>query len=115
MTTDRDPELQALFAAANRDLEEEAFTARVMARLHARQRWTVAAWLVAGLTAAACVALLAWPLQDIAGAAAPFLFSTLIDIGSPLLAQTLAPLNSVAGVLALGLIGLRAAYRKILL
>jgi hypothetical protein len=37
----------------------------------------------------------------------------LIDLNDRLLAQILLPVNNIASVLALGLIGLRIAYRRI--
>jgi hypothetical protein len=117
MTDDRDPTLRALFADATEDLVGEAFTAQVMSQIKMSHRADLAK-IGIGLGIAACLLLLAAPLQDVVQGVtqrlAPLsLVVSLIDVDNQYLAQMLSPVNNVAAVVALGLIGLRFFYRKV--
>lgn len=115
MSDDRDVTLQTLFADAEQDLAGEAFTAEVMSQIgkvrHSAP--TVWVWVCVGLVAALGAGLLITPLRDAAHLLTQSLTSSLIELDDRLLAQLLSPVNNVATLLALGLIGLRVAYRKI--
>ncbi|MGB0921948.1 MAG: hypothetical protein ACPG06_08465 [Alphaproteobacteria bacterium] len=108
----RDPELQSLFAAADQPLEDTDFNLNVMARVaHAERRrlWR------RGLIAAVFVLAL-WVLS--VEALPFFLTQSFIDPGNfgvadHWVAEALSPLNSIAGVLTLLLLGLRAFYRRL--
>ena len=113
MTDERDPALQTLFADATEELAGKAFTAQVMSRIDGRRQTAWFAWISVALVLAACAWLLALPLQEAAHFLTQSLTLSLIDLDDRLLAQLVSPLNSVAGALALGLIGLRIAYRRI--
>ncbi len=113
MTDDRDPMLQTLFANAEQDLAGEAFAAQVMSKTGKLRRGAVVGWVCAGLVLAACAWLLATPLQDTVHLLTQNLTLSLISLDDLLLAQVLSPLNNVAFVVALGLIGVRIVYRKI--
>lgn len=110
--SERDPDLQALFAAADEPLAAPAFTQDVMAELARRERLRL--WRRAGL--GGVFALILWALSL---EALPFTLSqSFVDlssfgIGDHWVAEALLPVNSLAGVLTLVLLGLRALYRRI--
>lgn len=112
MTEDRDPALQALFANAEQDLQEAAFTDQLMARMQVLRRRTLIGWICIDLIIVICAWLLAAPLQDLVNLLIPSLTTALVDLDSALLADILLPVNNVASVLALVAIGLRSAYRR---
>ncbi len=115
MTDERDPRLEALFDVAREELAGEAFAADVMARVGRLRRRTLLAW------AAVAVVLLTgvWLVSGLLTNAVNFLTQLLpqslveVDAGNQFLAQLLAPINSIAAVVALGLFGLRLAYKKL--
>ncbi len=106
---DRDSTLQTLFAEAEKDLAGEAFTVQVMTGTEKLKRRAFIGRIFVGLV----IALLAIPLEDAVHLLSENLVSSVIDLDDRLLAQILSPLNNVGALLALGLIGLRIAYRKI--
>jgi hypothetical protein len=113
MTDDRDATLQILFANAEQDLPGEAFAADVMSQVGKVRHSAVTVWVWVGLVTALCVALLIPPLRDAVHLLTQSLTSSLITLDDRLLAQLLSPVNNLGTLLALGLIGLRVAYRKI--
>lgn len=117
MTDDRDPTLRVLFADATQDFAGAAFTAQVMAQTKLRYS-AVAGRIGVSLVLASCAWLLATPLQDavhlVAQNLAPLsMVVSLIDVDNRWLAQMLSPVNNIASMTALGLVGLRIAYKKV--
>jgi hypothetical protein len=110
---DRDPTLQALFAEAEKDLAGEAFTGQTMARIDNLKRRTSLAWIGAGLLLVLCTWLLAAPLQDAALLLTESLSLPVVDLDHRWLAQVLSPLNSIGSLLALALLTLRSAHRRL--
>ena len=115
MTDDRDATLQILFANAEQDLPGEAFAAGVMSQVGTVRHSAVMVWVwvCVGLVTALCAGLLIPPLRDAAHLLTQSLTSSLITLDDRLLAQLLSPVNNLGALLALGLFGLRVAYRKI--
>jgi len=113
MTDARDPGLQALFDAAREDTVNEAFVARVMADIEKGQRLTIFSWVIAGLLLVPVAWWLSTPLLGAVDLATQLLPDTLIAVEEGFLAQLLAPVNSIAGVVGLTFVGAWAAYRKI--
>lgn len=113
MTNDHDPRLETLFAISEQDLAEEAFTANVMSHIDRMRRRTAALWGGVALVLAICAWLISIPLLNAMSLVTQILPSTLVDLDNSWLAQVFAPINSIGGLVVLGLIGLRAAYRKI--
>jgi hypothetical protein len=110
MTIDeRDPKLQALFAQSQAELPAQPFTAQVLDKVNKRRRRGIA-WrgLCAVVLALGVVALEGYALQI-----AHILFVTVVEIESSLLAQVLAPLNTVGGLLSIALLMIRAAHRRL--
>jgi hypothetical protein len=112
MTEERDPMLQALFADAEQDLQEDAFTGRVMVSARLQKRRALIGWICFDLMIVICVWLLAAPLQSAVNLLLPSLTTSLVDLDNRLLAELLLPVNNLASVLALLAIGLRSAYRR---
>ncbi len=106
---DLNPALQAAFANARQDMAGEAFTTRVMTQTDKLKRSKIIRRLCVGLL----FALLAVPMQDIAMASTHVLVLSLIEIDDSLLAQILAPVNTVGSLLSFVLLGLRLFYKRI--
>ncbi len=113
MTVDRDPNLQDLFDAARQDVPERPFVTDVMSQVDNARRRTVIVWIAIGLAMIALLWLLAAPVQDAVQLLTQALSISLVDLGDRWLARIISPANSVASLVALGLLGLRAAYRKL--
>lgn len=114
MMIERDSTLQSLFDVAKQDLAGETFVAQVMSQIDSLRRRAVIGRICVGLVMVACGWLLASLLQDVVLVLTQFLRSPLIELDiSGLSAQLLAPVNSIAALVALGLLGLQMAYRKI--
>jgi hypothetical protein len=113
MTTDRDPALQSLFAIARQDLAGDAFANQLMSHIDRLRRRVLIAWVCAGLLSAAFAVFLTEPVLQAVNLATQFLPESLLELDNRVVAQFLAPLNSIAGLVALGVLGLRMAYKKI--
>ena len=113
MNRDLDPELERLFDDAAEEFDGDAFTARVMAGIDSRRRASVLAWTTFGLVFVACAWLLSSPITGAVDVATRLLPATRIDIDSEWMSLLFAPINSVAAVVALGVLAIRAAYRKL--
>jgi hypothetical protein len=111
--TDQDPNLQALFAQPADDLAEapvsDAFTKDVMQQTDRLKRRRI----ILRVCLALALALLSPPLQDFGLAMAQTLVQSLVDVENRLLAQALAPLNTVGGLLSVVLLILRAAHKRL--
>ena len=111
MNDDLDPKIQILFANSNQDLANDGFAEQVMAKANKNRRVRMASWTGIGLA----VVLLAWltaaPMQDMTFLISRELTTSLVQQSDGWLLQILAPVNSVAGLLALCLLGLQAVLR----
>ena len=108
--TDLDPTLQNLFATnADQELAGEAFTSGVMTRTDTLKRKVIVRRICVGLL----LALLGIPLQDFALALTQVLVISLIELDNQLVAQLLAPVNSVGSLLLIVLFGLRVVHKRI--
>ena len=112
---DRDPLLQQLFDLAKFDLAGETFVAGVMAQIDALRRRAIIAWGLAGLV----LALAAWLLTPTMVAAVNLLSQALpqslveVDEPSALIGHLFSPLNSIAAIVAVSVLVIVLAYRKI--
>ena len=106
---DRDPALQALFSDASEDLISDAFTEQVMLQADRLKRRAIGV----RASAALALALLGIPLQDVALELTEVLILTLVAIDNSLVAQLLAPINTVGGLLSLVLLVIRAVHRRL--
>ena len=113
MTEDRDPTLQALFMDARQDLPDDTFAAEVMTGVDRLKRQRALGRFGIDLLLVLFAWLLAEPLQSAVYLVMPSLTSSLVQLDNHLLAEILLPINNLASVLALGLIALRSAYRRV--
>jgi hypothetical protein len=115
MNTDRDPLLLQLFHIANRDLPGDVFIKDVMSRIDALRRRAIFAWAATGLV----LAIAAWLLTPTVVGAVDLLSQalpqSLVEIDEPaaLIGQVLGPLNSIAAAVAIAVLVIAFAYRKI--
>ena len=113
MTSERDPELQSLFDAAKQDLSDAEFTSTVTARMDRRRRQV----LVGRVAVVAAIVLLEIvlesPLRSSMGLAVEVLGRDLVPVGDGWLGFVLAPLNSLAGLVGMTLLGINLLFRKI--
>ncbi len=107
----RDPALQALFAQPEvvPDADAERFQRAVMAAADRSKSFRMLGRALLALA----LSLLAIPGQDLALAASQLMIVRLVEIESALVAELLAPINSVGGLLSLFLLGLRAAHKRL--
>ncbi len=115
MTDERDPRLEALFDAAREELASEEFAAAVMVRVAHSRRRALLGWAAVAVVLLTGAWLVSGPLTNAVNLLTQLLPQSLVEVdaGNRFLVQLLAPINSVAAVVALGLFGLRLAYKKI--
>jgi hypothetical protein len=109
MNDERDPLLEQFFAEADKDFDGDAFVSRIMASVNERRRQRLIILLAAGLAVVPAIWLVTAPLNDVVQSLTEFVSQPILVAGSG--ASILAPLNSIASVLGLGLLGLLAIYR----
>jgi len=113
MTGDRDPGLQALFDAAPRASANHDFVARVMADIDRKRHRTIFGWAAAAVLLVPAVWWLSGPIVTMMNLVTQLMPDTLIEVESGLLAQLVAPINSVAGIGGLLFLAGWMFYRKI--
>jgi hypothetical protein len=112
MNDDRDPVIGAVFADAKEELVGGEFTAGVMWRTDQLKRRAMFGWLLSFIAIAAGFWILAGPLQEVAGLMNQVLPTTLVDMENRIVGQLLAPVNSIAGPIAIMVLGLNLLYRR---
>ncbi len=110
---DKDPAIEELFARSRPVPVDEEFTRQVLARIDGLRRRALAGWLSVAFLMVVAASLLAGPVTHVAGIATGMLPESLVDIDDRVMAQLLAPVNSVAGAIGLAFLLLRAAYKSI--
>lgn len=113
MTDERDPGIQALFDAAPGATVSGEFVTRVMTGVDTQRRRTVMAWIVAAMLAIPVLYWLSGPVIGAVNLANRLMPEPLVTVEASWLAQLFAPLNSVAAVTGIVLLGLWWLYRKI--
>ncbi len=108
-----DPRLQTLFAEAQQELVDDAFTDLVMEQTGNFKHRKTAVRISQGLVLVLALALLAIPLQDAGMALTQVLLMSLIELEDGPLNQLLAPANSIGGLLSTVLLGLRLIHKRI--
>jgi len=112
MSDERDPLLDSLFAEAENEQTDDEFTAKVMLSIEKRRRNIITGRIgIVGLLFA-LEFLLSAPLQNSVGVLANTLSMSLIPIQSEWLAAAFAPLNSIAGLIGMLLLGLHTLHRR---
>ena len=113
MNDERDPILKALFAEAQHDLDDQAFTSLAMTRTRGREYRLLAYGISGVLIVAAGAWFFSIPLE-FAQLLAQALSTTLVDLGNSWLAFLLSPVNNIASLLLLGGKAIRIVRKKIL-
>ena len=111
MSDERNLALERLFAAADRDLGDEDFVARVMARTSTLRTRRLMIVLVVCLVTAPATWFVAGPFNDALLWFTQFLAQPIAGTG--VASPVVPPINSVGGALALGLLVLRAIRRRL--
>ena len=114
MSSDRDPTLTTLFAQAEQSFDNDAFVADVMREIDRQRRKTLIVWFVLALFLLACFAALATPVIAALGMATQLLPVSLVEIQTDWIRQLVSPINSVAAVVALIVLGIMKLYRRVL-
>ena len=108
----RDPLLESLFVQAERELVDEEFTARVMARVATRRRNVLLGRLAIVALLVALELLLSAPLQNSAAVITQVLSTSLVELEGGAVATVVSPINSVAGLIGMLLLGMQFLYRR---
>lgn len=109
MSDQKNPDIQRLFAQAENRFDDDQFTADVMSGTDRLRRKKIILRLVIGLVVSAVMI----PMQDIALAFTQVLMTSLVHLDNTLVAQLLAPVNSVGGVMSAIVLGLRVIHKRI--
>ena len=109
----RDPELLALFTAATDDIPGEAFVARLGDAIEKERGRTRLRNVALAFLFVAVEWLLGSPLSEGVGSFATVLQANLVPVANPWVDLVFSPINSVAGLVGLSLLGLHIVYRKV--
>jgi hypothetical protein len=112
MTEVRDPFLEALMMQSETDLAEREFTNRVMSMVEVRRRNVLIGRLAILALLVFFEIILSSPLQHSLGVIGQILDTSLVDLENEWAIMFLSPLNSVAGLIGVMLLGMHYLYRK---
>ena len=114
MNNERDPMLESLFLQAEQKLADGEFTTNVMAGIDRRRR----GFFIGRLSIIALLIVfelvMNTPIQDSVGTLTSTMSRTLIQLENEWLNYALGPLNSIAGVVGVTLLGMQFLFRKVL-
>jgi hypothetical protein len=114
MTDERNPALERLFTAANRELSDEAFVAGVMRKTGKLNARTLVIAVAVCLVAAPVAWLLADPLNAVFSSAMQLISRPIAGGGDgDGVVTTVLPMNTVGSVLVLTLLALRAIVKRL--
>ena len=112
MNTDRDPNLTALFAQAEQEIDD-SFVQDVLRQIDQERRRILIIWSVLGLFVLVCLVFLAAPVLSAVNFAGQLLPVSLVDVETDWVRQLLSPVNSVAAAIAVLVLGVRKFFRRI--
>jgi len=113
MNDERDPMIESLFKDAEKELDGDVFTERVIAGVNRRHRRIVGVRIAIILALVVVELMTTEPIQNTVGAATQLLSTQLLDLGEGWFSTLFGPLNSVLGIVGLLLIGMQALYRRV--
>lgn len=102
MTTEFDPRLQALFDEAEQPLDGDRFLADIMRQVDRQRTRTVLIWSFVGLVILVGFAFVASPVFAAVNFVSQYLPVSLVEVEVEWMQMLLAPVNSVAAVIAVG-------------
>ena len=114
MSNDYDPRLQAIFTQAQQSFDHDAFLRSILERIDKERRRTMMVWSVFGVAGIIVLALLAKPVFTALTMATQLLPMSLVEIEVAWLRQLVSPINSIAAVLAIAVLGIRSFIRRFL-
>ena len=112
MSTDRDPNLMALFAQAEQDIDD-SFEQDLMRQIDQERRRILIIWSGFGLLVFVCLAFLARPVFSAVNMASQLLPVSVVEVETDWVRQLVSPINSVAAIVAVLLLGIRKFFRRI--
>lgn len=113
MKAERDPLLESLFEQAEENLVDSDFTNDVLNHVKSRRKRIVTGRVTVIVMLIALEVLLESPIQQSLGVVAESLGRSLFDIEHEWLGFILGPINSIAGLVGITLLGINSLYRKI--
>jgi uncharacterized membrane protein len=108
-----DPNIKALFKKAEQSFDPDAFLPKVMAQINRERRRSIVVWAIVAVAAVTGFLFLATPVVTAASMATELLPVSLVEIETDWLRLLLAPINSVAAAVAIGVLLLRKFFRRI--
>ena len=114
MNNDRDPKIESLFEKAESSFADDAFTDAVNDSLKRRRRRILLGRLAILAALVILEVVLESPLRIYLGVVAEVLGTPLLTMQDSWLAFVLAPINSIAGLVGILLLGLNMLYRRIM-
>jgi hypothetical protein len=112
MSTEYDPKLQALFDQAQQSFDRDAFTSAIIERVDRERRRLMLTWSALVFIGVIVLAALAKPVFAALVMATQLLPVSLVDIEAEWLRLLVSPVNSVAAVVAVGILGIRWFFRR---
>ena len=118
MSDERDPLLESLFAQATHSqplaAADNGFVDGVMASIETRRRNVLLGRISIVALIVLFELLLSAPLQNSVGVLTSVLGTSLIDLNNSWIAVLLEPINSIAGVIGILLLGMHWLYRRMI-
>ena len=112
MSDERDALLEAAFADARQDIADDGFSADIAMRVDRSRRRVLIGRLGIAALLVAFEFILDAPLQSTVGGFTDVLAMQLFRIENELLAYALTPVNSIAGLLGMILLGAQFGWRR---
>ena len=113
MNAERDPLLESLFEQAEEDLLDENFTGEVVRHMQDRRKRILSGRFAVIAMLVLLEVLLESPMQQSLGVVADVLGTSLITLEGEWVSFVLGPVNSIAGLVGIVLLGIHGLYRKI--
>ncbi len=112
MNDERDPLLESLFAQAESAPADENFIAEVMSNIDKRHRNVFIGRIAIVALLVAFELIMASPMQNFVGTIAEAMSTALFEVTNEWLSAAVAPVNSVAGLMGMLLLGLHTLFRR---
>jgi hypothetical protein len=114
MNDERDPLLESLFAEAAVEPADDGFNNAVMENVRRRRRNVLIGRVAVVALIVVLELILSSPLQNSIGAMTAALSVSLVDLQAGWFASVVAPINSVAGLIGMLLLGIHTLVRKMI-
>ena len=112
MNDERDPLLESLFAQAESAPADDNFIAEVMANIDKRRRNVFIGRIAIVALFVIFELVMASPMQNFVGAIAEVMSTALFEVTNEWLSVAVAPVNSIAGLVGMLLLGIHTLFRR---